>query len=85
MIWYEKIGGRKFIGVILSSLIMFITLVWSFIIDNSNAWNYLNTVTTTYFMFLAAYSGLQIWQKKIQKINDDEHLNKNSQKQQLND
>lgn len=63
MMWYTKLGGRKFISVILVSLVMFTTLIWTFIMKSAEAWTYLNSVTTIYHLFLAAYAGLQIWQK----------------------
>lgn len=62
---FQLLGGRKFVAVILASILSFMIIIWTFIIKNNvNAWAFVNIVIPSYFAFLAAYSGLQIWQKK---------------------
>lgn len=63
---FQMLGGRKFVAVLLVTLLTYLSIIWTFISGaNQNAWNYITFVTPWYFGFVAAWAGLQIWQKKI--------------------
>lgn len=67
---FSLLGGRKFVGVLLASLLTFMSVIWTFMLsDNLNAWSFITVVVVSYFTFLAAYAGLQIYQKKVQNNN----------------
>ena len=61
-IW-EKLGGRKFVVWVFTSLVWLLCIVWSFKIKE---WNYLIVLTPHYFLLTGVYLGVNVWQKKIQ-------------------